>query len=721
MPNLTTIPLQDSFETTLTQELGSAALTINVAGTPDFSFGGNTCYFVLSAGKSNAEVVEVESYDPSAKTLTIASGGRNVSQGASVTTTAQTHTVGTKIILSDNFKFWEDIQTAVNSKAGTDTNNTWSGTNVFTDDVSFTGATTDITMPNKTTAERTASGSNGDIVYDTDDNLFYQYKGGAWASIDTGTATPNATETIAGVSELATLAEQGAHTGVGGSGASLVLQSANTLKTPAIYTPAFLTGGTGATSVIGTWNAVTDGSVRISVDGTQRDVSGLDFNADVDMDAVAATIQAGLRALTSSTETVVWSTDKFIVSSVLATSSSAITVTSSAGVGTDISGAGGTAFMDSDTGQGTVTDAVQDQTQDESKVPVLNAAGKVEAAMTYVNSWPFGDGSDGALEVLSGTTTLDTSKEYNFTTVTVASGATLTATGGGKLTMRALGAVDISGTLDLSGSATNTVVSPTNVTSYFATGGTVAAGTPGVAGDGGAGGDGTTGTGGAGGTAASGYGGGGGGGADRRTQADGGAGGNGGFPGGTGGVGTLDTGSGTAGTAGGTSAGGGGAADSDGGGGGTGGTGGDAYGQDGSDGVVTGNNCGAAGGGGGGGLAGYNGTSLAAYFSSISGSGTITTAGVSGGAGGDGGDGKFLTSTSWSSPGGGGGGGGGFGGGAGALLIVSQSTFGGTTSVLKGTGGAGGTGGTGVAGGANGGNGVAGTDGTDGTAESITL
>jgi hypothetical protein len=56
---------------------------------------------------------------------------------------------------------------------------------------------------------------------------------------------------------------------------------------------------------------------------------------------VASTLQTALRAETGGLETVVWSTDKFIITSADDRSTSAITVTttSTGTVGTDISGA----------------------------------------------------------------------------------------------------------------------------------------------------------------------------------------------------------------------------------------------------------------------------------------------------------------------------------------------------------------------------------------------
>lgn len=128
-------------------------------------------------------------------------------------------------------------------------------------------------------------------------------------------------------------------------------------------TPAYLTWGTSATSVVATWNAVTNGSFNITIDWTVRSITGLNFAGAVSMSGVASIIQAGIRAVTWSTETCMWSTNKFIISSVLKTLSSAITVTSATGSGTDISWAWATAFMDSETWRGTVTNVANTYTE----------------------------------------------------------------------------------------------------------------------------------------------------------------------------------------------------------------------------------------------------------------------------------------------------------------------------------------------------------------------
>jgi len=124
---------------------------------------------------------------------------------------------------------------------------------------------------------------------------------------------------------------------------------------PATPTNAYLTGGTGATSVAGTWAAVTDGEFTISIDGVEYDIEDIDFTGAATMAAVAVILQAAIRAATEDSHTtVVWSTNKFII-----TARKSITVTSavSGGSGTDISGVDTTAFLDAETGKGTVTAA----------------------------------------------------------------------------------------------------------------------------------------------------------------------------------------------------------------------------------------------------------------------------------------------------------------------------------------------------------------------------
>ena len=191
-------------------------------------------------------------------------------------------------------------------------------------------------------------------------------------------ATQNATEAVAGRGQLATLANMASHTILGSSGASLLVQNKYVSKTPDRYIPAYLTGGTNAESNYAIWDSVSDGSCRGTVDGTTYNFDGMDFSLVTDMDGVASVVQVKMRAITGTDITVVWSTNKFVYTSVNSTSASEVSVlaTSTGVVGTDISGVG-TVYLDSESGQGTATATVLDKTLDANMVPLINDSGEI--------------------------------------------------------------------------------------------------------------------------------------------------------------------------------------------------------------------------------------------------------------------------------------------------------------------------------------------------------
>jgi hypothetical protein len=172
------------------------------------------------------------------------------------------------------------------------------------------------------------------------------------------------------------------------------------------YTPGFLTGGSNAETNIALWDSVSDGSFRITIDGTAYNIDGLDFTDPIvtDMDDVAAVIEAGIRAATSALETCVWSTDHFIISSVNTTATSAVTVTttSTGTVGTDISGAGASDWMDCDTGNGVVTAPVINRAADSGKVGLLGTDGYLDEAVLGRVTDPAGYAGKGAMPVATG-------------------------------------------------------------------------------------------------------------------------------------------------------------------------------------------------------------------------------------------------------------------------------------------------------------------------------
>lgn len=116
--------------------------------------------------------------------------------------------------------------------------------------------------------------------------------------------------------------------------------------TPRTGTAYRLTSGT-AQSTLGTWTAVSDGSLKIPSDGTVVSVTGIDFSGDSSLTEVAATIQAAIRAATSNGEYCHWDGTDFIISS--ADGTYEIGWLTAGASGTDITGAG---FLDMLSGGG---------------------------------------------------------------------------------------------------------------------------------------------------------------------------------------------------------------------------------------------------------------------------------------------------------------------------------------------------------------------------------
>lgn len=121
---------------------------------------------------------------------------------------------------------------------------------------------------------------------------------------------------------------------------------------PNAYAEGYLRGGTGATTVAGTFAAVSDGEFTISIDGTAYDITAIDFTGLGTMALVAAAIQTAIRAAAGGAEIVEFLTDHFVIISGITGSTSAVSKATavSGGSGTDISGAGATPFMDCDAG-----------------------------------------------------------------------------------------------------------------------------------------------------------------------------------------------------------------------------------------------------------------------------------------------------------------------------------------------------------------------------------
>ena len=223
MSNLTKYPLEDGFNTTLSQARDGAAGTVYVNDTPSFTFpSGVTTYIVVNPWKSTMQVAEINAYDASAKTITVSSTTAN--KAASVAYSEATHWVGSIVRISDNYQFWEDIATAINSKVNTNSGDTDTGK--FAD---ATARDAYFTSP-----------ANGNSAYLISTWVWTDYIGWAWTDRATW-STANASTTVAGKVEIATDAQVQTETDTGETGAELV-------ATPSQLSPAKLSAKGSAAS-----------------------------------------------------------------------------------------------------------------------------------------------------------------------------------------------------------------------------------------------------------------------------------------------------------------------------------------------------------------------------------------------------------------------------------------------------------------------------------------
>ncbi len=214
MSNLENIPLIDWFETTLAQAWDWLVGTMYVNDIPSFTFpSGVTTYVVVNPGKSTMQVAEINA--KSSGQLTVSNVA--IEKGAGVNYTSVLHSAGSKVIISDNYEFWKDIRTAVNSKLDQDGGN---GTD-YAD----------------TTARDAALGGDGvatknyRMIKAGAEYYNYNLSLGQWQIVSTGTAPAFASETVAGVGEIPTAEQRGTGTSTGETGARLLVSNDALVKT----------------------------------------------------------------------------------------------------------------------------------------------------------------------------------------------------------------------------------------------------------------------------------------------------------------------------------------------------------------------------------------------------------------------------------------------------------------------------------------------------------
>jgi len=235
MAALDKYPLQDWFKTTLSQDWNGSTWTMYVANTPDFTFpSGVTCYVVVDPRNSGRQIAEISAYDSWAKTITVSSVGWEI--GAGIPNPASTHTVWAEVIISDNYQFWEDIATSINTKANLDEDNAftaWDQT-YAAGKTSFTStAEAQLQLQNVTTTQRDALTwvENWDAIYNTTTGQVEWREWGAWVANAAWGTVADASTTVAGKVELATAAERATWASTGWAWPLVVTNDA-LIKTP---------------------------------------------------------------------------------------------------------------------------------------------------------------------------------------------------------------------------------------------------------------------------------------------------------------------------------------------------------------------------------------------------------------------------------------------------------------------------------------------------------
>lgn len=197
-------PMQDNYETTLSQQRDWATGTVYVKTAPSFTMPANSyCVVTVDPWTEKEQAFLMDSFSTSNKTLNAYS--ITVNKWPGLAYTQQPHWVGAKVIISDNYANREALKTEIDWKVDTNSADieTWKFANATARDAFFT------------------SPVNGNSAYLTSEWYRTDYVGGAWVERATG-AVSNASTTVAWKVEISTGAENTAWTSTGWTGASLV-------------------------------------------------------------------------------------------------------------------------------------------------------------------------------------------------------------------------------------------------------------------------------------------------------------------------------------------------------------------------------------------------------------------------------------------------------------------------------------------------------------------
>lgn len=116
MTNLKWIPAQDDFETTLSATYNGGVWSMWVFHVPDSTLPmWEYTYAVIEPWTQNMQVVKISGWTSSPKALIVSDVA--IEKAEWVNYTAKSHPANSIVRISNNYQFWKDIKTAINSKA----------------------------------------------------------------------------------------------------------------------------------------------------------------------------------------------------------------------------------------------------------------------------------------------------------------------------------------------------------------------------------------------------------------------------------------------------------------------------------------------------------------------------------------------------------------------------------------------------------------------------
>ena len=140
MTNLTWIPAQDDFETTLSASWNGWTGSMSVFDVPSWTLPAwETTYVVVEPWTSNMQVAEIDWWSDIPKELHVVNV--TIEKANWVNYSTNTHPANSVVRISNNYVFWKKIQEAINSKAETnivwDFTFSWNDISTPTDQVNF--------------------------------------------------------------------------------------------------------------------------------------------------------------------------------------------------------------------------------------------------------------------------------------------------------------------------------------------------------------------------------------------------------------------------------------------------------------------------------------------------------------------------------------------------------------------------------------------------------